>query len=90
MNTKRVSFSPLDSFDKMGTAISSGDIPFPSRRFNYNIGNYEICVLLDNANRFLGIESIKIHKNFYDPTRLPTTGRSVEEIVDEFFRSAEE
>jgi len=75
----------------MGTGRNSGDTTFSSQCVKCNIGNYEICVLLDDTNRFLRVESVKVRKNFYDPTKLPTeTGRSAEEIVDEFFRDVDD
>ena len=83
--------SLLDADEKKGAITNSGDITFSSKRMNYTIGNYDLCILLDDLNRFIGVESIRVHKNFYDSKKLPVTaGRRVEDIVDEFFRDIEE
>ena len=83
--------SMVDSFKILRTAKSSGEIPFSVKQISCIIENYEISILLDGANRFLGVESIRVIKNFYDPRRLPSSsGRSAEVIVDEFFKDIEE
>ena len=91
MNTQNSYQTIMDSKRITKTIKSSGDIHFSTKQINMNIENYEICILLDDADRFLGIESIRVTKNFYDPRRLTSgLGRSAEEIVDEFFNDIEE
>ena len=91
MSTRLNYASTLSSYENVNKTKKSGDVTLSPKRTIYNIGSYEVCVLLDDARRFLGVESVKVHKSFYDAKRLPTSsGRSVEEIVTEFFREIEE
>jgi len=91
MEIKRNYASTIDSFEMKRTIRNSGDNFFSVKRMNYNIGNYEVKILLDDINRFLGIESIRVLKEFYDSKELPSAiSRSAEEIVDEYFRNADE
>ncbi len=47
------------------------------------IGKYEIDVVLDENNKFLYIDSIKISEKFYKPF---STGLSAEEIINEYLK----
>jgi len=83
--------SMVKTFKMKQSEKSSGESHFSSKKISCIIENYEVSILLDDADRFIGIESIRVHKNFYDPRRLPTSlSRSAEEIVDEFFKEIEE
>jgi len=83
--------SVANSYEKKGTVKNSSGFVSSAKRIDYSVDNYKISILLDDANRFLGVESVRVFKNFYNPVKLPyTAGRSTEEIVDEFFKNIEE
>ena len=73
--------------DKLHTQTTQ--LPDLSNRYrikSYILGEYQLEIIVDQADRFIGVQSIKMNKSFLDISKIPQRqGKSAEEILKEYF-----
>jgi len=76
------------------TSSTEIDYDISSKRIKhklYKFSIYDVDVIIDDNERFIGIESIRISKSFIEATKLPDyIGKSAEELIDDFLKEQDD
>ena len=76
------------------STASSNEIKIENEKLNilvYPFDNYEINVIVDSQDRFIGIQSLKIKKDMLPLKHLSYSNKfSAEKLIDDFLNSCED
>lgn len=77
--------------DQISNKNKYGTLSRNIKHLSYKFDVFEIDVILDENERFIGIEGVKIAKSFIESSKLPNyNGKSSEDLIEELYGEQED